>query len=517
MSKHRGEAQVAEVHKANAFHHEEVIEEVDHQMSPWQCLMQNPKIVAWSMFANIGSCLVGYENLVLSVCLAMPAFQMTFAKEVNGALTIPAYWQSAWNACYNVGMMIGSLAAGWSQDRIGRRMVLAIAIVLACAGIAVAFISSSSAVFLGSKIITGIAVGMMQTVTQTYVSEIAPLPMRGIALSMNIIMMNIGFLIAISSTFSRVAIIDPMAYKVLFAAGWAFPGALALGLPFLPESPYWLVMKNRKDEALNALRKLSGPHEDIVARIAQIEATIQHERQIEATKATYIECFRGSNLRRTMIILICMYMPQVTGAVLSSNAPYFLNQTGLDSHTVLLLTQVGIAMGAVSAFVNIYFMMKFSRRTLMFFGVGLCCTMYLIMGIGGVVQRSTSSLLAIGIALQFTSITYGPAIGSSMAVAGEVSATRLRANSVGIGYTWSCICSIVWTIVLPYLFNTDEANLGGNIGWIFFGMGLIMAILIWFFVPETKNRSFDELDILFERRVAARAFSKYDLTQPGQL
>lgn len=331
------------------------------------------------------------------------------------------------------------------------------------------------------------------------------------------IFQNIGFLIAISSTFSRVAIIDPMAYKVLFAAGWAFPGVLALGLPFMPESPYWLVMKNRKEQALSALRKLSGPHEDSVARIAQIEATIEHERQIEATKATFIECFRGSNLRRTLIILICMYMPQISGAVLASNAPYFLNQTGLDSHTVLLLTQVGVAMGAVSAFVNIFFMMKFTRRTLMLFGVALCCAMYLIMGIGGVVPRSTSSLLAIGIALQFTSITYGPAVGSSMAVAGEVSATRLRAKSVGIGYTWSCIVSIVWTIVLPYLFNTDEANLGGNIGWIFLGMGLIVGALVFFFVPETKGRSFDELDMLFERRVPARAFAKHDLAQTGQL
>lgn len=307
-----------------------------------------------------------------------------------------------------------------------------------------------------------------------------------------------------------------MAYKVLFAAGWAFPGALAIGLPFMPESPYWLVMKGRKDAALVALKKLSGPHEDCAARVAQIDATIEHERRIEAQKATYIECFRGSNLRRTMIVLICMYMPQVSGAVLASNAPYFLNQTGLDSHTVLLLTQVGIAMGAVSAFVNIFFMMKFSRRTLMFFGIALCCTMYLIMGIGGVVQRSTGSLLAIGIALQFTSLTYGPAVGSSMAVAGEVSATRLRAKSVGIGYTWSCIASIVWTIILPYLFNTDQLNLGGNIGWIFLVMGLIVGVLVFFFVPETKGRSFDELDILFERKVAARAFAKYDLTQQGQ-
>lgn len=114
---------------------------------------------------------------------------MTFAEEVNGALTIPARWQSAWNATYNVGMMVGSIAAGWIQDRIGRRLVIAGAIVLAAAGIAIAFVASSSPEFLGSKIMTGIAVGMMQTTVQTYVSEIAPLPMRGIALSMNIIMM----------------------------------------------------------------------------------------------------------------------------------------------------------------------------------------------------------------------------------------------------------------------------------------------------------------------------------------
>ncbi|KAI1873996.1 uncharacterized protein JN550_002575 [Neoarthrinium moseri] len=499
--------------KANAFHNEEVIEEIDYEMSPWQCLRQNPKIVLWSLFVNVGPCLVGYENLVLSVCLALPAFQMTFAEEVNGALTIPAYWQSAWNATYNVGMLLGSLVAGWTQDLVGRRMVLAFTIILSVSGIAVAFVAATSPQFLGSKILSGFAVGMMQTITQTYVSEIAPLPMRGIALSINIVMMNIGMLIAISSTFSRVAIIDPMAYKVLFAAGWAFPTILALGLPFLPESPYWLVMKNRKEDAMKALRRLSGPHEDVVARTAQIEATIIHERQQAAVKANYIECFRGSNLRRTCVVLICMYMPQVAGAVLASNASYFLNQTGLDSKTVLMLTQIGVSMGVVSAIVNIYSMMKFGRRILMIFGVILCCLMYLVMGIAAALPRSSGSLLAIGIALQFTSITYGPVCGSSLAVAGEVSATRLRAKSVGLGFSWSCIVSIIWTIVLPYLFNSDQANLGGHIGWIFCGMGLIMLVLLYFFVPETKGRSFDELDILFERKVPARAFAKYDLSQ----
>ncbi|KAK0383014.1 hypothetical protein NLU13_8930 [Sarocladium strictum] len=499
--------------KSQAFHDEEVIEVIDREQTTWQCLAQNPKIVLWSLFANRKRSLVGKQRLAN---LASPLSRMTFAQEVNGALVIPAYWQSAWNACYNVGMMLGSLGAGWAQDKIGRKLVMAVGVVLSVGGIAVAFTAETSPHFLGSKILSGVAVGMLQTATATYVSEIAPLPMRGIALSANIIMLNLGLLIAVSSTFSRIAIMDPMAYKVLFAAAWAFPAVLAVGIPFMPESPYWLMMKGRREEATRSMERLSGAHEVISARIVQIEATVEHERQLSAVKATYIECFRGSNLRRTMIILICMYMPQVCGAVLSSNAPYFLSQTGLDSKTVLMLTQVGISAGVVSALFNIYFMVKFSRRTLMFAGVALCSVMYMVMGIGAVVPRSNSSLLTIGIALQFTSITYGPAIGSSMAVAGEISATRLRAKSVGIGYTWSCIVSIIWTIVLPYLFNSDEANLGGNIGWIFFGMGLIMLVLLFFFVPETKGRSFDELDLLFEKGVAARAFSKHDLNVAGQ-
>lgn len=121
--------------------------------------------------------------------LASPLSRMTFAQEVNGALVIHAYWQSAWNACYNVGMMLGSLGAGWAQDKIGRKLVMAVGVVLSVGGIAVAFTAETSPHFLGSKILSGVAVGMLQTATATYVSEIAPLPMRGIALSANIIML----------------------------------------------------------------------------------------------------------------------------------------------------------------------------------------------------------------------------------------------------------------------------------------------------------------------------------------
>ncbi|KAH8659998.1 general substrate transporter [Xylariales sp. PMI_506] len=475
-------------------------------MSPWRCLVLNPKIVLITLLTNVGACYIGYENLVLSVCLAMPAFQETFAIEVNGVFTIPAYWQAAWNAMYNVMSMFGSFVAGWVQDKFGRRALFYAGIAVATGGVAVSYTASTPAWFLGGKIMAGFAVGMISTATQTYVSETAPLSMRGIALSANTIMMNLGFLIAISTTYSRIDIMDTSAFRVLFAAGWAFPGVLALGVPFIPESPYWLVMKDRHQDARRALERLSRPGENIDALLRRIEAIIEAERQLVAEKISFLECFRGQNRRRTGIILLCMYIPQVVGASLSANAPYFLSQTGLSSDTVIMLVQIGISMGVASALINVYLMMKLRPRTLMFFGVGLCCSMYLIMGICSVLHQTQKTLLAIGVALEFTSISYGPAVGSSWAVAGAVSASRLRAKSLGIGNTVFNLYGTIWTIILPYLFNTDEANLGGKIAWIFLGQGLIMLALLFFYVPDTKDRSYEELDSMFEQRIPARKF-----------
>lgn len=305
---------------------------------------------------------------------------------------------------------------------------------------------------------------------------------------------------------------DPSAFRVLFAAGWAFPAALAAGLVLLPESPYYLVLKGRHEQALDSLRRLSGRHEDVDARLRQIQKTVQAERRAAAeSDVSFAECFRGTNARRTRIMLICYYMPQVVGSVLSANAPYLLNQTGLDSQTVVMLVQVGISMGAASALLNVFLMTRFRHRALMFFGVGLCAAMYLVMGVGGVLPASRTTLLVVGVALQFTSVSYGPAVGASSAVAGEVSASRLRAKSLGIGTAFQAVAGTVWTIVMPYLFNRDQANLGGNIGWIFFGMALLMLVVLYFDVPGTKGRTYEELDIMFERRVPARHFEKYQV------
>lgn len=110
---------------------------------------------------------------------------MTFASEIDGVMLIPARWQSAWNAMFNVMNLIGSIAAGPIQDTFGRRAIFLTCSIFATAGIAVAYISETPAMYLGAKMLTGFALGASMVGTQTFVSEITPLPLRGIALSIN--------------------------------------------------------------------------------------------------------------------------------------------------------------------------------------------------------------------------------------------------------------------------------------------------------------------------------------------
>lgn len=170
---------------------------------------------------------------------------------------------------------------------------------------------------------------------------------------------------------------------------------MAAGLPFIPESPYWLVQKGKHESAERALHKLSNGRDSVPSRLAEIIATAAHERQIrsQASEASWLDCFRGVNWRRTRIILILNYMPQVVGANLSANAPYFLNQTGLPSETVIMLIEIGISLGVLSSFVNVYMMMKLPQRSLMIGGIVLCTVVFLVMGIAGCFPRTPTTLL----------------------------------------------------------------------------------------------------------------------------
>ena len=106
-----------------------------------------------------------------------------FGQLVDDAYVIPAYWQSLWNSMSQVATMLGATTAGPVQDYLGRRASFLLAATLSAAGIAVVYTASTPGTFLAGKIVNGLSLGLCLTTGPTYISEVTPLELRGIALS----------------------------------------------------------------------------------------------------------------------------------------------------------------------------------------------------------------------------------------------------------------------------------------------------------------------------------------------
>jgi hypothetical protein len=104
-----------------------------------------------------------------------------------------------------------------------------------------------------------------------------------------------------------------------------------------------------------------------------------------------------------------------------------------------------------------------------------------------------SAFRTVGTTLQLIWWTIGPSVGPSVSAAGEISEVRLRANSQSIDFIFNYGNSIVWNVVVPSIFNLDEGNLRGKMGWVFLATSIIALIIVYFEFPETKDKTYAEL------------------------
>jgi MFS family permease len=98
----------------------------------------------------------------------------------------------------------------------------------------------------------------------------------------------------------------------------------------------------------------------------------------------------------------------------------------------------------------------------------------------------------------------------------EISATRLRGKTIAITTAIQALASIVFTVAMPYTLNSDQANWRGKAGFLFGGVSFVCCIWSWLRIPESRGLTFEELDILFERRIPLRQFGKVNLLEQAE-
>ena len=146
---------------------------------------------------------------------------------------------------------------------------------------------------------------------------------------------------------------------------WLWPVPLIVGIYFAPESPWWLVRKNRIEEAKASLIRLTSPDRiDFDVEKAIILMTVTTEREFEENASTsYLACFRGTALRRTLIAVLCYCVQITSGNGLRSYSTYFFTQAGLPTDQAFNMTIVGYGLGIAGVLIAVSIPLFRSRRS----------------------------------------------------------------------------------------------------------------------------------------------------------
>ncbi|RDW88229.1 MFS transporter-15 [Coleophoma cylindrospora] len=481
------------------------------------------KAMAFSVIFSTAIIMEGYDTALIGAFYAFPPFQKKYGEFVDAetGYQIPARWQTGLSNGALVGEILGLAAAGIIVDRFGYKKTMMASLMMMIAFIFIPFFSQNLVTLLIGDILQGVPWGVFQTMTTAYASEVCPVQLRAYLTTYVNLCWVFGQLIATGVLTSMLKRSDQWAYRIPFAIQWMWPVPILIGVTLAPESPWWYVRHNRVDEAKVALRKLTSQNYaaaagfDVDATIAMYVHTNEIERQ-SAEKTSYLQCFKGTDLRRTEIVSMVWIIQTLCGSGLMGFSIYFFESAGLTASGAFNLGMGQYALGAVGTIASWFLMSWIGRRTLYCYGLGILTVLLIVIGGLGVPTLVKNGPLGWGIGaciLIYTfvyDLTIGPVCYSLVA---ELSSTRLKAKSIVIARNLYNVAGLINNALTPNMINPTAWGWGGKAGFFWCGICFLCWVWTFFRLPEPKGRTYGELDVLFEHKVPARQFSTTHVDQ----
>jgi len=481
-------------------------------MTLWEGLRLYPKAVGWSILLSTCIIMEGFDVVLITSLLALPAFRRRYGHELpDGKFRISASWQSGLSNGALAGEILGLFLVGILAERIGYRMTMISALVLITGFIFVVFFAESLPMLLAGEILMGIPWGAFQTLTTTYAAEVCPVVLRAyLTTYVNLCwvlgqFLSSGILKGVSSRSGSIG------YKLPYGLQWMWPVPLIIGISLAPESPWWLVRKDRNEDARKQLLRLTSqgqPDFDLDQTINMMVYTNELEKASDEG-TSYVHCFRGVDLRRTEIVCMVWAIQSLCGAsTMIGLSTYFFEQAGLDTSHAFSLSLGQYGLGTVGALISWFLMLKFGRRTLYLWGQIAMVILLLIVGCLAIVPKSnTGAQWGIGATIIVYTFTYEATVGPvCYSLVAEISSTRLRNKTVVLARNAFNITSIIANILTTRMINPGAWNWGAKAGFFWAGSCLLCVVWTYFRLPEPKGRTYAEMDLLFDARVPASRF-----------
>ncbi|CAK7227991.1 hypothetical protein SEUCBS140593_006763 [Sporothrix eucalyptigena] len=534
---HQDDSGPGEKHEADAIHNETkdsfvkgVLSEVGYQAAidetlkepekPWVVFKRNPRMVLIMASVLLNGIVSGIELNMAGNMLGISAFARQFGnwEEASNSYVIPAKYISIWSAVSSPFQLFGMIFSSVAGDWIGRRPVLYF-ILLFCVGGAFleSFVKTWTG-WLGAKIVMAFATGLMQAGVATYISEVSPRELRGISLSTFNMFMNAGNLFSVLISYGTEktwpSVTDDRSFRVPLYICIALPVLIFACEVFLvPESPSFLIMRRKHDQARKALRWMYPRlnEEEINLKVAEIAYTVMKESEIdeENKTASFLDCFKGVDARRSFCAIFpAMSQPLCGNMLCGPYATYFFAMAGFNNS--LAATAIVLSIG-FACNIGVFFLIDrkaVGRWAILFYGLILMFVGDLGIGIVGSVQSDVqSSNSAQALVILFVCILTAGSVSGPGAVGwtytGESGSMRLRAKTNTLGNLGNA--SIAWVMGSTISFMMTDLSL--NTGYFYAGLAAMSVAIVYFFIPDYTGRSFAQVDELFERRIAPRKFA----------
>ncbi|CZT10924.1 hypothetical protein WAI453_008003 [Rhynchosporium graminicola] len=473
----------------------------------------NWRVYILAIVSSMGAFMFGYDLAFIGTSITLKPFLDDFGLEHASVKESDAFAANI-VSLLQAGCFFGSLLAAPLGDKLGRRITLMITGTVFVAGSLMQTLSfgNTAAMFVG-RAIGGLGVGAASMLVPLYVAEISPPSIRGRLVGIYEMGVQIGTCIGFWINYGVKLHVAPTSvqWRVPFAVQLIPGGLLVIGMFFLPESPRWTARFKGRKEAVTALAKLRNlpeDHEFITEEIYRVVDQIDQERLATHGKGLIAE-FRelampGNRNRITIGCVIFVFMQMAGSNAINYYSPRIFKSIGLTgANTGLISTGVYGIVRLIAITITMYWIVdRFGRTKLLIVGSALACIA--MFSIGGIVKHNP---ITANPKPEISASGYGAAVmvyifavafciswaGIPWIYCSEIFPLRIRSICVAICTAVHWLMNFVIARSVPYMLT--------NIGYgTYFVFGTCMALavpFVYFFVPETKGLSLEDMDALF--------------------
>jgi len=438
-------------------------------------IVKNTEIYIIAIISGISGMLFGYDTGVISGAILF----------IKQEFALGSFMQELVISAVLIGAIIGAFVGGSLADRFGRRkMIIFAAIIFAGSAIGTS-VSPNVIILIIGRVIVGIAIGMASFIAPLYISELSPPKIRGSLVTFNQLFITIGIVISYGVDYALAPI---NGWRYMFGLAAIPATVLFVAMIFMPSSPRWLVNEGKMDKASSTLKKIRMK-DNVKDELDEILNSLNKQ------KGGRKELF-SPLIKPAMIVGVSLaILQQITGInTVIYYAPTIFEFAGFHSSAAAIFATFVVGFVNVGfTVVAIFLLDRVGRRKLLLIGLAGMSGMLIMLGIAFILPsllNQLGTLAAIGLMayVGFFAIGLGPVFWLLIS---EIYPLKVR------GLAMSIVTEANWgsNLIISLTFLTFIQLLGrSGTFWLYAAVGIIAVIFTYRYVPETKERTLEEIE-----------------------